>query len=102
MLSDGYLKKRITRDLDSQFSQVYDQASGYIHLSSKAFYQMILQVKDSTINFQIGISLPEKMNPVLIEAANAYIHFVKLHQTMLFAVAESKRRTDAELENADS
>lgn len=98
-LSDGHLKDRITKEIDPQFRQVYDQASGYIHLSSKAFYQMIDEIKDNSINFQVGLALPEKRNPVLIEAANAFFHFVKLHQKLLFAVVESKRRTDAELEN---
>lgn len=93
-LSDGNLKDRITNEVDPQFKQVYDQASGYIHLSSKAFYQMIDEVKDYRISFQVGNSLPEKRNPVLIEAADAFVHFVELHQKMLRAVADSKQRAD--------
>ena len=42
-----------------------------------------------------GQNLLERHNPVLIEAAEAFIHFVKFHFKMLKAVAESKERFDA-------
>lgn len=95
-MSDGYLKNEISK-MDSVFANVYDQASGYVHLSEKAFYQMIASCKDKKINFYVGHNLLERYNPVLIEAAEAFIHFVKLHFKMLKAVAESKERLDSVL-----
>lgn len=96
-MSDGYLKNEISK-MDSVFADVYDQASGYVHLSEKAFYQMVASCEDNKINLYAGPNLLERHNPVLIEAADAFIHFVKLHFKMLKAVAESKERLDAALD----
>ena len=96
-LSDSYLKKELSK-IDSGFSDIYDQASGYIHLSEKAFYQTVVSCEDYHINFQIGHALPEKFNPILIEAADAFIHYVKLHYRILDAVVDSKRRFDSSQE----
>ena len=41
LLSDGYLKDEISKK-DSDFALVYNRASGYIHLSSKALYQSLV------------------------------------------------------------
>ena len=94
-LTDGYLKKELSK-IDSRFENVYNQASGYIHLSEKAFYQTVVKCEDYHIDFQVGCALPEKRNIVLIEASDAFVHFVKLHFKMLEAVSESKKRFDQE------
>lgn len=95
-MTDGHLKDEISK-IDSKFAQVYDQASGFIHLSSKAFYQTVAEIGDNySISFQIGHALPEKRNVSLLECANAFAHFVKLHYRMLGAVGESKRCFDQE------
>ena len=52
-------------------------------------------MENNSIEWQVGIELPEKRNPVLIEAADAFIHFVQLHFRMLEAVAKSKERFDS-------
>lgn len=93
-LSDSYLKKVISR-IDPVFEQVYNKASGYVHMSEKAFYQALVKCENSSIEFQVGCELPEKRNPVLLEAADAFIHFIQLHYVMLKAVAVSKQRYDA-------
>lgn len=93
-MTDGHLKDEITK-IDSVFSKVYDNASGYVHLSEKAFYQTVEKCVDNRLEFQIGQPLPEKRNDPLLESADAYIHFVKLHFKMLQAVVESKERFDA-------
>lgn len=90
-LSDGYLKGEISK-IDPAFEQVYNQASGYVHLSEKAFYQTVVKCENNIIEFQVGRELPDKRNHVLIEAADAFIHFVCLHYKMLDAVAQSKQR----------
>ena len=93
-MTDGHLKDEITK-IDSVFSKVYDNASGYVHLSEKAFYQTVEKCADNRLEFQIGQPLPEKRNDPLLESADAYIHFVNLHFKMLQAVVESKGRFDA-------
>ena len=92
-MTDGYLKGELSK-IDTRFADVYNQASGYIHLSAKAFYQTVVKVENNSIEWQVGRELPEKRNPVLIEAADALIHFVELNYKMLDAVADSKRRVD--------
>lgn len=95
-MMDGYLKDELTK-MDPLFSRVYDNASGYVHLSEKAFYQTVANCEDNTIGLGIGTPLPEKRNETLVEGAAAYIHFVKLQFKMLQAVVESKQRYDASL-----
>ena len=95
-MTDGYLKDEITK-IDGQFANVYDQASGYIHLSEKAFYQTVTDIDDDgKITLQIGQVLPEKRKDPLLECADAFCHFVKLHYKLLVPVVESKKRFDAE------
>ncbi len=93
-LTDGYLKKEISK-IDSGFSDIYDQASGYIHLSEKAFYQTIVTCENYHIDFLIGHALPEKFDPILVEIAEAFTHYVKLHYWILDAVVDSKKQLDS-------
>lgn len=93
---DGYLKDQMAK-IDPIFPAVYDNASGYVHLSEKAFYQTVDSCDNYRIGIQIGQPLPEKRNAPLLEATAAYIHFVNLHFKMLQAVVESKQRLDAYL-----
>lgn len=99
-LRDGYLKHELSK-IDPKFERVYNQASGFIHLSSAAFYQTVVGLDDYMIEFLVGSELPEDKNTVLLEGADAFIHFVKLHFKMLYAVVESKQRADAALEEKD-
>ncbi len=99
-LRDGHLKHELSK-IDPKFEQVYNRASGFIHLSSAAFYQTVVGLDDYKIEFQVGRELPEDKNPVLLEGADAFIHFVKLHFKMLYAVVESKQRADAAMEEKD-
>lgn len=92
-LNDGYLKKELNK-IDPLFENVYNQASGFIHLSSKAFYQTIDACENNKIEFHVGGELSEKRNVNLIEAADAFIHFIQLHIKMLNAVADSKKIYD--------
>ncbi len=91
---DKHLKEEVSK-IDPIFSAVYDNACGYVHLSEKAFYQTVDSCDNYGIGIQIGQELPEKRNVTLLEAADAYIHFVNLHFKMLQAVVESKKRFDA-------
>lgn len=93
-MTDFHLKEEVAK-LDTKFKQVYNQASGYIHLSDKAFYQTVTNIDDDgRLTLQVGHALPEKRNETLLECAEAFCHFVLLHYKMLNAVAESKERFD--------
>lgn len=95
LLKDAYLKNELPK-FDTGFSTVYDNTSGYIHFSDRAFYQTVKSCDDNVIEWCIGTQLLEKFNPLLIEAADAFIHFVKLHFHILSAVEESKERFNRE------
>ena len=47
-LKDAYLKKELSI-IDIEFANVYNQASGYIHLSEKAFYQTVVEYGENKI-----------------------------------------------------
>lgn len=93
-MADWYLKEELTK-IDPKFSHVYEQASGYIHLSAKAFYQTVKEIDDKGFTVQVGHQLPEKRNEPLLEGACAFTYYVGLHYKMLNAVCESKKRFDA-------
>lgn len=92
-MTDAHLKKKMIA-FNASFPNVYNQASGYIHLSDMAFYETVVGIEDQTITWQIGQPLQERFNPLLLEAADAFIHFTKLHYKMLHAVIDSKQRYD--------
>lgn len=96
-MKDGYLKKKLSQ-YDPCFSDVYNQASGFIHFSSKAFYQSVHPKENYEIMFQVGGEQPEKINPVLLECITAYIRFVGLLHRMMSIIAESKTEFDANYE----
>lgn len=97
---DGYLKDQVAK-IDPIFPTVYDNASGYVHLSEKAFYQTVDSCDNYRIGIQVGQPLPEKRNAPLLEATAAYIRFVNLHFKMLQAVVENKQRLDAYLTESE-
>lgn len=100
LLKDVYLKNELSK-LDTGFSAVYDNTSGYIHFSDRASYQTVKSCDDNVIEWGVGTQLLEKFNPLLIEAADAFIHFVKLHFHILSAVVESKERFDCEYQDKE-
>lgn len=100
LLKDVYLKNELSK-IDNGFSIVYDNTSGYIHFSDRAFYQTVKSCDDNVIEWGVGTQLLEKFNPLLIEAADAFNHFVKLHFHILSAVVESKERFDREYQDKE-
>ncbi|MBQ6171443.1 MAG: hypothetical protein IJK34_02270 [Clostridia bacterium] len=98
LLKDVYLKKELSK-LDPYFSVVYNNTSGYILFSDRAFYQTVKSCNENVIEWGVGIQLLEKSNPLLIEAVDAFIHFVKLHYHILSAVVEGKERFDREYQD---
>lgn len=98
---DWYLKEELTK-IEPSFSRVYEQASGYIHLSSKAFYQTVEDIDDKGFTVQVGHQLPEKRNEPLLEGASAFAYYVVLHYKMLNEVCESKARFDAKQQSEEA
>lgn len=94
-MTDAYLKTKLAEQ-DLFVEKIYNNSSGYIHLSEQAFFETLTNCEGNAIEFQIGRPLPEKRNEVLLEVIDAFIHFVKLHYKMIIAVAESKLRYDLE------
>ena len=90
-MTDAVLKERLA-EYDQYLKQIYDNSSGYVHLSSKAFHSSatISESSQYHIEFTVGTPLKEKANPVLLEAADAFLHYVQLQNDLLQKVAESK------------
>lgn len=66
-MSDGYLKDEISK-IDPVFADVYDQASGYVHLSEKAFYQTLSETHPICIPPQCAASqIREEESPFRID-----------------------------------
>ena len=79
---------------DHGFASVYDQSSGFIHFSSKAFYQSVQTKEPNVISVQVSDEPPEMINTVLLECTNAYLHYIKLVHTLINIVADSKAEFD--------
>ena len=94
-MTDGYLKEKLG-EIDSSVAMIYDNSSGYIHLSDKAFYETVIAYDNNVLEFLVGRELPERRNQILVEKLGAFIHFVNLHYKMVSAVGDSKQRYDSE------
>ena len=93
-ITDVYLKDKLS-EIDSRFGEVYKQSSGYVHFSSKAFYQSVTAKENYHIEFRVGTELPERFNAVLLECAKAYTHYCKLQLRILLEAVRRKRRFEA-------
>ncbi|MEQ2655238.1 hypothetical protein AAAT68_00070 [Lawsonibacter asaccharolyticus] len=98
-MKDWYLKKELTK-LDTQFSTVYDNTSGYIHFSGKAFYQSVSAGEDNTLEFQVSHTTPEKLNPILLECVRAYTHYLEFFYLLIRGAAEAKAKFESEQQEA--
>jgi hypothetical protein len=96
-MRDGYLKNKLD-SYDPCFSEIYRQASGFIHFSNKAFYQSVHPKENNEISFQVGGKQPEKINPVLLECMDAYSHYIILLHRLMNIIAESKTEFDSNYE----
>ena len=89
LMKDWYLKSELNK-IDPQFSVVYGNASGYTHFSGKAFYQAVSAKENNVIEFQVSHDIPEKLNPILLECLQAYIHFLKLFYLLIKGAVDAK------------
>lgn len=92
-MKDVVLRERL-EDYDSQINEVYRKSSGYIHLSDVAFYLSVCAKDNYRIEFSVGLSIREEANEILLESADAFIHYTLLEYRLLQAVVESKERVD--------
>jgi len=93
IMKDVVLRKRLEA-YDSQISEVYKKSSGYIHLSDMAFYSSVCAKDNYRIEFSVGLPIREEANEILLEGADAFIHYTLLEHRLLQAVVESKERVD--------
>lgn len=92
-MKDVVLRERL-EEYDSQISEVYKKSSGYIHFSEVAFYSSVCAKDNYHIEFSIGLPIREEANEILLEGADAFIHYTLLEYRLLQAVVESKERVD--------
>lgn len=92
-MKDVVLRERLEA-YDSQISEVYKKSSGYIHLSEMAFYSSVCAKDNYHIEFSVGLPIREEANEILLEGADAFIHYTLLEHRLLWAVVESKQRVD--------
>lgn len=76
-MKDVLLRERL-EDYDSQISDVYKKASGYIHLSDVAFYSSVCAKDNYHIEFSVGLPIREEANKILLEGADAFIHWLTI------------------------
>ncbi len=92
-MKDVILRERLEA-YDSQISEVYKKSSGYIHLSDVAFYSSVSAKDNYSIEFSVGLPIREEANEILLEGADAFIHYILFEYRLLQAVVESKERID--------
>lgn len=100
-MTDVNLRERL-EVYDDKLSNTYTRSSGYVHFSSVALHASIQAMKDNHIDFSIGLPLREEANIILLEAIEAFVHYIKLEIELIEPVAESKRRVDELLEAQDT
>lgn len=90
-MSDYCLKERLS-EIFPETTPAYDNTSGYIHYSDRAFRSIARPVDDYDFGMGIGMALPEDVNMLLIEAAGAFTRFVTIHQKIIRDYSYGKSR----------
>ena len=87
-LTDKYLVQKLSR-LDETTGSVYGHTSGYIHHSSKAFYNITSLGGSRNLSFNIGGPLTEEWDATLLECADAFIRYLALNNRLVLdAIAD--------------
>lgn len=92
---DGVLIDRIS-EYYPDIREIYQKASGYVHLSDVAFYKT-WWADDSIIRFSIGTNTREEINPLLLEITDSFIYFLGLEFKLYNEVVVSKKEADQKL-----
>lgn len=90
-MKDYILRQRLA-EYDGQLDLVYRNSSGYVHLSDKSLYSSatIVSAEQYDIEFSVDAPLKEKANPILLEVADAFIHYIKLQNIFVNQVVVSR------------
>ena len=59
-----------------------------------AFYSSVCAKDNYRIEFSVGLPIREEANEILLEGADAFIHYTLLQYQLLQAVIDSKKRVD--------
>lgn len=95
-MKDAILRERL-KDYDFRINDVYNKSSGYIHLSDVAFNASVCAKDNCHIEFSVGLPIRDEANEILLEGADAFIHYTLLEYQLLQAVVESKKRVDIQM-----
>lgn len=95
-MSGRYLKNKISKSFLYLLMYMTKPVDMSIY-QKRHFIKWLIHIKDNKIKLYAGPHLPERYNPVLVETAETFVHFVKLHFKMLNAVIKRKERLDAVL-----
>lgn len=84
-MRDNYLKDEVNNiDNEKRFSAVYNATSGYIHFSSKAFYNMTkIDESKRTFSFNVGGPLSVDWDTTLLECADTFIRYFSFNQMQI-------------------
>lgn len=82
--------------------EIYQKASGYVHLSDVAFHKTWWADDDGITRFSIGTNAREEINPLLLEMADSFIYFLRLEFELYNEVVVSKKEADQKLEEMTS
>ena len=95
-MKDVVLRERL-KEYDFRISDVYKKSSGYIHLSVVALYSSTCVKDNYRIGCSVGLPPKEEANEILLEGADAFIHYTLLEYRLLQAVVESKEGVENNL-----
>lgn len=76
-MTDVNLRERL-EVYDNKLINTYTKSSGYVHFSSVALHASVQAMKDNYIDLLIGLPLSEEANIILLEAIEAFVHYIKL------------------------
>lgn len=99
-MKDYVLRERLEA-YDPHISVVYEKSSGYVHLSDVAFISSVWTKDDNKIELSVGHPIREDANDILLEGADAYIHYTKFQLKLLQPVIESKERVDKKINSSE-
>lgn len=93
-MTDSFLKKQL-ESLEPRFSKVYREASGYIHHSEKAFFNIATTTDENVLNLNVGHPLESIYDSAILDCTQAFIHFIRFQIKITMTVIQSKKKCDA-------
>lgn len=93
-LTDAHLREELARS-HPWISQVYEQASDFIHLSGRHFYSSIASTEDDTriARFSISGEDPPRPESVYFEIADTFFEATRLASLLILSYLTERTRT---------